>query len=69
MTLFEQLDKYADRYQISFQMGGKGRYTIFIDKDDIDIFTEGGHSTANEAIKSALDYLNKINKNERKPKL
>lgn len=61
MSDFERLLKYAGKYQISFQMWGTGNFNIYIDKDDVDLWSTGGHETANEAIKEALKYLNRIN--------
>lgn len=63
-TVFDRLLKYAGKYQIGlhFQMWGEGNYNIYIEKNGIDLWSTGGNTTAEEAMKEALKYLNRINR-------
>lgn len=60
--LFDKLNKYAGKYEISLQVWGPGKYTIYISKDGIDLWDRGGFETAEEAMKEAVNYLSRINK-------
>lgn len=59
--LMHRLMSYSSRYEISFQMW-PNQYTIYIAKDGIDLHSCGGDAYPNEAMKRALEYLDRINK-------
>lgn len=59
-NLFKALNKYAGKYEISFQMWGQSRYTIYIAKDGVDLTSMGGYETAGECMQAALEYLDRI---------
>lgn len=63
---FNKLLKYCEKYQLSFnlQMWGKGMYTIYIEKDGVDLKDFGGYDSPSEVIKVALKWLNKVNQNK-----
>lgn len=59
-NLLRKLLVYSDRYEISIQFW-PDQTAVFIEKDGIDL-ENFGSSDQNEAIKMALEYLNRINK-------
>lgn len=60
--LFEKLNAYAGKYQFSFQLWGKGEYTIYISKDFVELTSFGGYEDAEDCMLAALNYLDRINK-------
>ena len=59
---FSALNSFVGKYEINFQLWGKGNYNIYISKDDVELWSSGGHETADEAMTEALRYLRRINK-------
>ena len=59
---WSELNKYAGKYQFSFQFLGEGNNNVYIMKDDVDLFDTGGLDTPREALKVALEYIYKINR-------
>jgi len=51
---------YAGKYQISIQFWGEGNTNVFIEKDDVEL-TDFGGLEPEEAIKQAVEYLDRIN--------
>lgn len=60
MTPFERLNKFAGKYEFNFQMWGEGKYSIYVSKDGVDLWSCGGEETAEDAIKKTLNYLKSI---------
>lgn len=60
MTALEKLIKYSDRYQISIQFWPE-QTAVFIMKDDVDLESFGAYDLE-EVVKTALDYLDRINR-------
>lgn len=58
MLELKKLLKFSDRYEISIQFW-PDQISVFIAKDDVDLESYGGDF---EAIKRAIQYLNRINK-------
>lgn len=56
----KRLLKYSDRYEISIQFW-PGQVAVFIAKDGVDLNSWGDYSGA-KSIKSAIEYLDRINK-------
>lgn len=42
---WSELNKYAGKYQFSFQFWGEGNNNVYIMKDDVDLFDTGGLET------------------------
>lgn len=61
-NLIKEIEKYSDKYQFSFQFWGSGNNTIYIMKDDVDLYDTGGHSTIKDVIVDALHYIYRINR-------
>lgn len=64
--LLSRIEKYSQRYNISFQFWGDGNNNCFINKDDVEIHSSGGHDTIKEALSYTLEYLDRINSNNTK---
>ena len=60
-TLFKKLTKYAGKYQISLQLWGEGNNNIYIQKDDVDLWSCGGEKTPIAAMIKAIGFLDRIN--------
>lgn len=58
---FKKLTKYAGKYQISFQLWGDNNNNIFIQKDDVDLWSCGNERTPLSAMIRAIGYLDRIN--------
>lgn len=61
--LMNRLMDYSSIYEISFQLWPK-QYTIYIEKDGVDLASYGGSDNPNEALKRALEYLDRVNRKE-----
>jgi len=62
ISVKDRLEKYYGKYQVSFQFWGKGNNNCYIMKDDVDLHDFGGCATPEDAMKQALEYLDRINK-------
>jgi hypothetical protein len=60
--LIKEIEKYSQKYQISFQFWGDGNNNAFIMKDDVDLYDSGGFLSIREAVMDALQYIYKINR-------
>lgn len=58
---FKKLKSYAGKYQISFQLWGEDNNNIFIQKDDVDLWSCGNEKTPLDAMRKAIGYLDRIN--------
>ncbi len=56
-----RLEKWTDKYQISFQFWGKGNNNVFIEKDDVELFSTGGKETILEVLSEAVDWIHRVN--------
>jgi len=61
-TLIKEIEKYSGKYEFSPQFWGMGNNNIFISKNDVEIFSGGGYENISECLKSALEYIYKINR-------
>lgn len=59
--LMLEIQRWSEIYQFSFQFWGEGNNNVFIEKDDVELYSTGGHSTPQKAIYEALKYIRKIN--------
>lgn len=59
-----RLIRYQDRYEINIQFW-PGQISVFVEKDGVNLNSWGGDF--NHAINSALNYLDRINKNSKLP--
>jgi len=58
-TMLKRLLRYSDRYEISIQFW-PGQIAVFIAKDGVDL-DSWGCSDGSKSIKSAIEYLDRIN--------
>ena len=65
MDLFEKLNPYFGKYEISFQFWGVGNNNVFINKNDVEIASFGGEETPEDIMQVTLSYLDRINKTKR----
>lgn len=61
-----RLMDYSSVYEINFQMW-PNQYTIYVDKDGVDLYSYGGADDPNEAMKGILKYLDRIKKTQPNP--
>lgn len=61
LLLFQRLNSYAGKYQINMQLWGLDNNQIFISKDDVNLWDCGNEKTPEDAMKKAVDYLDRIN--------
>jgi len=43
--LLERIEKYAGKYELSFQFWGEGSNNVFIEKDGVELISFGGEDT------------------------
>jgi len=60
--LIKRIEKYAGKYEFSFQFWGEGNNNIYIMKDDVDLYSSGQHETIKDCLEDALKYLDRINR-------
>ena len=60
--LLQEIEKYSDRYDFSFQFWGAGHNSVYISKDHIDLIDRGGYETIQDVLKFALEYVYRINR-------
>ena len=54
------IEKFSQKYQISFQFWGHGNNNVFIQKNDVELYSSGEHDSPEDAIMDALLYLYRI---------
>ena len=57
---FKKLIEWNDVYNMNFQMYD-GEFNIYLSKEDIDVFETGGHLTPEDALKTTLKWIEKVN--------
>jgi hypothetical protein len=60
--LMQEVEKWSEKYEFSFQFWGKGNNTFYIYKDGIDMLNIGGFYDSREAIENALMWVYKTNR-------
>ena len=68
-SLLKEIEKYSGKYQLSFQFWGEGNNNVFVEKNDVELYSNGGLESPKEAIKEALNYIYRVNRvphNQRK---
>lgn len=60
-NLLNEIEEWAETYDFSFQFWGKYNNNVFIYKNNVELFSSGGHESIDEVLKSALNYVRKIN--------
>ena len=60
-----ELSEYFGYYEVTFQGWGPGQNHVFVDKDGIELWDEGGFETPLDALLAARNYLDKINNKKR----
>ncbi|MEK6883460.1 MAG: hypothetical protein AABY22_27785 [Nanoarchaeota archaeon] len=60
LTLQSLRNKFKNKYEYNLQMMN-GEFNIYIQKDDVDLWSSLGNLTEHEAISEAMEYINRIN--------
>lgn len=60
--LLKEIERWAEKYQFSFQFWGIGNNNVFISKDHVDLYSSGGFDSANDVMIDALNYVYRINR-------
>lgn len=59
-SMLKEIDKFTDKYQISFQLWGAGNYNAYIEKDDVELTSLGSENSMRRIFTLTLEYLYKI---------
>lgn len=62
----EELEKWSQKYEFSFQFWGKGINHCYISKEDVELTCISQCESVEECITKALEYINRINKTKTK---
>ena len=60
--LFDEINKWAGKYEFSFQFWGESNNNVWICKDGIELFSCYGCKSMEETVKIALNYIYKVNR-------
>lgn len=60
--LMQEIEKWSEKYDFSFQFWGKDYNNIYISKDQIDLYDTGGYETVEDVLKVALEWVYKVNR-------
>lgn len=66
--LIKELEKWSQKYDISFQFWGEYFNSVTIEKDDVELFDRCNLDTVEDTFKAALEWVYRVNrtpKNER----
>lgn len=67
MNYLQRLCKWTEKdYEFNFQLWGEGKYSIYVEKNGVELFSTGQNKTANEAMRNVLDYLQRVNKGNKR---
>jgi hypothetical protein len=58
--LLSEIESYSNKYNFSFQFWGAGNNNVFIEKDNVEIYSSGGFETPDECMGKALLFIYKI---------
>lgn len=61
-TLMDEIDKWSETYQFSFQFWGTGNNNVFIEKHGVDLYSSGGFNNIFDCVVDALQYIYRINR-------
>lgn len=67
--LLKEIDKWSDKYEISFQFWGEDNNNVYISKDYVDLYDSGGYETAYDVIKAALEWIYRVNRTPKKNRI
>lgn len=59
--LFEEVNKWSEKYEFSFQFWGDHNNNVWLYKDGVELFDCGGRETIEEVVKDTLKYIYKQN--------
>jgi len=59
--ILNDIDYWTSKYEIHFQFRGDGENNVFISKNDVNLYSNGGLDKPIDAMKDALKYINKVN--------
>lgn len=62
LLLLNEVEKFAGKYEFSFQFWGSGNNNVYLNKNNVELYSGGGFDTPTEAIKYVLEYIYKINR-------
>jgi len=57
----DRLDRWKKQYDFNCQLYN-GDYTIYVSKDDVDVFEAGGHLAFKDAVDVVIKWLERVNK-------
>ena len=60
--LLQEIEKYSEKYEISFQFWGKGDNNVYISKDYVDLYETGGYETINDVLIACLEWIYRVNR-------
>lgn len=69
IDLINEIEKWSQKYDISFQLWGLGNNNVFIQRDHVELHSSGGYETVTEAMKEALLWIYKVNRVPNKDRL
>jgi hypothetical protein len=60
--LLEEIEKWSQKYELSFQFWGNGCNNVFISKDGVDLYDAGGYSSIEDVLTVALKWIYRVNR-------
>lgn len=55
--LMDEIEKWSETYEFSFQFWGNGNNNIYLSKGGVDLYDTGGLETPREAIETVLMWI------------
>ena len=59
--ILSNIDYWTSKYEINFQFWGDYENNVFISKNDVNIYSNGGFKKPIDAMEDALKWINKVN--------
>jgi len=67
--LMQEIEKWSEKYQFSFQFWGAGNNNCFLYKDEVEISSFGGDESIEDILKRTLSYIYRINRTPHKDRV
>lgn len=65
--LLSRIEWWSKQYEISFQVWGEGNNNVFVNHDDVDIYSSGGWETVEEMFNEVLKWCERSNPSKKYP--